>query len=374
MFLESVGAASPRHALRMEDRHQVAELYVTGDEKDRWFVESIFEKTTVQGRPSVLLKSSAGDLQQRQSFFPPASRTPCGKGPTTAARMRAYQVHACELAASACADAFGRSGIGPDEITHLVTASCTGFSAPGFDLELVDRLPLSPHVKRTHLGFMGCHAGLNCLRVAEAYTRADSASRALVCSVELCGLHYQYDGAPDQIVANALFADGSGAAIVTASPATHRKNGWEIAGTGSCIIPDSSGMMKWNIEDHGFTMTLSDRIPDMVKKHSGPWLRSWLATYGIAPEQVNSWAVHPGGPQILNAFEVSLSLDSLALQPSRHLLREKGNMSSASVFFLLRELLTSPGTLPCVAVGFGPGLTVEAVLFRSPPQASTPMA
>lgn len=361
MLLESVGAASPEHGLSLEDRDQVAKLYVTGDEKDRWFVEKIFGKSSVQNRPSVLLTSSAGDLQQRQSFFLPASQTPGGQGPTTAARMQAYQVHASELAFQACEDAFGRSRIKADEITHLVSASCTGFSAPGFDLELMERLPLSPCVQRTHLGFMGCHAGLNCLRVANAFTRADPSSCVLICSAELCGLHYQYEATPDQIIANSLFADGSGAAIVTGKRGTDHK--WEIAGTGSHVIPNTSEMMKWNISDHGFTMTLSDRIPDLVKKHAGSWLSSWLATYDITPEQVNGWAVHPGGPQILNAFEVSLSLDSLALQPSRRLLKEQGNMSSASVFFLLRELQSSPLNLPCVAVGFGPGLTIEAALF-----------
>lgn len=364
MILESVGTARPQHGISLEDRHQIAEMYVTGGERDRWFVDQIFPKTTVQTRPSVLLKSSVGDLRERQNFFPPAMETEQGKGPTTATRMQAYQEHAPELALLACEDAFKHSRFGPDEITHLVTASCTGFSAPGFDLELVRRLPLPATVKRTHVGFMGCHAGLNCLRVADALARADPGNCVLVCSTELCGLHYQYDGTPDQIVANALFADGSGAAIVCGAAGGSLAPQWEIAGNGSCIIPDSMDLMQWKIGDHGFTMTLSDRIPDLVKKAAGPWLRSWLATQGLTVEEISGWAVHPGGPQILNAFEVGLGLDSTALRVSRELLREQGNMSSASVFFLLQELRESTASLPCLAVGFGPGLTMEVALFR----------
>ena len=268
------------------------------------------------------------------------------------------------LAARACENAFETSTVLPADITHLVTASCTGFSAPGFDLELVDALPLNRSVKRTHIGFMGCHAGLNCLRVAHAFVAADVNSRVLICSTELCGLHYQYTGEADQKIANALFSDGSGAAIVTGHHGNGSATSWRFADNASYVIPGTSELMKWNIEDHGFTMTLSDRIPEIIKREARPWITNWLKEHGLAVTDIKSWAVHPGGPQILNAFEIAMKLNSDDLAASRELLCGKGNMSSAAIFFLLKKFYAVAGTKPCVAVGFGPGLTIEAALFR----------
>ena len=364
MNLDSVGVAFPPFSLTVDDRHQISEMYVNGDERDRWFIESIFEKTRIQGRPSVLLNASEGDLRTRQSFFPTVVECETGCGPTTRQRMEVYQQHAPKLAATACENAFATSSVLPGDITHLVTASCTGFSAPGFDLQLVDMLPLDRSVKRTHVGFMGCHAGLNCLRVAEAYVAADPTNRVLICSTELCGLHYQYSGEADQKVANALFSDGSGAAIVTGAKSNGKTNTWKFAGNASYVIPGTSELMKWNIEDHGFTMTLSDKIPEVIKREAGPWLRNWLGEHGLQVADIQSWAVHPGGPQILNAFEVAMKLSSQDLAASRELLADKGNMSSAAIFFLLQKFQQATDSTPCVAVGFGPGLTIEAALFR----------
>jgi predicted naringenin-chalcone synthase len=364
MYLESVGTGYPVHALTVSDRHQIAELYVHGDAKDRSFVQSMFEKTGIQTRPSVLLTSSEGDLRDRQSFFPPLDQCETGRGPSTGQRMLAYQKYAPELAIMACENAFLHSQVLPEDITHMVTASCTGFVAPGFDLDLINSIPLAQSVRRTHLGFMGCHAGLNCLRVASAFASADPTCRVLVCATELCGLHYQYMAQADQMIANALFSDGAGAAIVTGEMDTIEQPQWKFAGEASYVIPGTSELMTWNIDDFGFTMTLSNRIPDVIKREAGPWLRHWLAENGLAVTDIAGWAVHPGGPQILNAFEIAMKLDSSAIEPSRKLLAEKGNMSSASIFFLLKSLRESGECLPCVAVGFGPGLTIEAALFR----------
>ena len=209
MFLESLGAYAPPHSLTLEDRHQIAEHYVTGSEKDKWFVPYIFEKSKVNHRRSVLLTSSEGDLAERQDFFLRADEYPDRSGPSTQQRMEVYEQHAGEAAAKACLDAFEGSVTKPEEITHLVTASCTGFCAPGFDLQLIDRLSLPRSVARTHLGFMGCHAGFNCLRTARAYANESSDARVLVCTTELCTLHYQYAGNNDQKIANAIFSDGA---------------------------------------------------------------------------------------------------------------------------------------------------------------------
>jgi predicted naringenin-chalcone synthase len=230
------------------------------------------------------------------------------------------------------------------------------------DRELIQALGLRPRVERTHVGFMGCHGALNGLRVARAFTAADPRACVLVCAVELCSVHYHYGWDPQKSVANALFSDGAAAVVGTAAETVERA--WWVAATGSCLFPDSADAMTWTIGDHGFEMTLSPRVPDLLGQHLRPWLRDWLADNRLTLDQVASWAIHPGGPRILGAIEKALGLPREATVASREILAEYGNMSSPTVLFILERLQRRQAPRPCVALGFGPGLTAEAVLFR----------
>ena len=364
MNILSIGTANPPFAMTLEDRHEVAEKFVAGDEKDRWFTPYIFEKSTVERRHSVLLNSDEGLLTERQTFFTPVAELENPAGPTTAQRMQAYEEHAPALAVQACRNAFRKADVDPRRITHLVTASCTGFSAPGIDIELIRQLPLLPTTSRTHLGFMGCHAGMNALRVARAYTIADPSACVLVCATELCGLHFQSVAENDQKVANALFADGAGAAIIAGDEFEMTScSGWKLLANASCILPDTLNEMSWRISDHGFMMTLSERIPSLINEHTRPWLESWLSRQSASLDEITTWAIHPGGPQILHAVQRSLNLKKPQLATSYEILKNYGNMSSATIFFVLQSLMQQNAPLPCVALGFGPGLTIEAALF-----------
>jgi predicted naringenin-chalcone synthase len=285
------------------------------------------------------------------------------RGPTTRQRMRHYAREAGPLAVAAARLALDQSGLPPRRVSHLVTVSCTGFHAPGVDRALLTGLDLAPTAERTHVGFMGCHGAFNGLRVARAFTGADPEARVLVCAIELCSLHYHYGWDPEKMVANALFADGA-AAVVGAPPAAAPGGAWRVAATGSCLFPDSGDAMTWAIGDHGFEMTLSARIPDLLGRHLGPWLAAWLAAHGLTPAAVASWAVHPGGPRILTAIEEALGLPRTATAVSREVLAECGNMSSPTVLFILDRLGRRQAPRPCVALGFGPGLVAEALLFR----------
>jgi predicted naringenin-chalcone synthase len=232
--------------------------------------------------------------------------------------------------------------------------------APGIDLALIRGLGLRPTVERTHIGFMGCHAALNGLRVANAYATADPAARVLVCAVELCSLHYYYGSDADKLIANAIFADGAAAAAGCGASRGH----WSVAATGSCLIPDTADAMGWTVGDHGFEMSLARRVPALIARNLRPWLEAWLATQGLTVETVGSWAVHPGGPKILAAVEEGLNLPPAALAVSREVYANYGNMSSPTVLFILDRLRRGGAPRPCVALGFGPGLVAEAVLFR----------
>lgn len=353
-------ALPPRIALQ-GDVAEMSPLFAGADERQSRVLKGLYRRTHVERRHSVVLFSDDGGLEERCSFYPP-STGPDDGGPSTFTRMQRYGCEAPTLARQASAGALEAAGVEPEAITHLVTVSCTGFSAPGFDLQLVDDLGLDRGVARTHVGFMGCHGALNGLRTAAAYS-ADPDARVLLCAVELCSLHLGYGWDPEMLVANALFADGAAAAVGWRATDGEGANSWCLEASGSYVMPDSADAMTWHIGDHGFRMTLSPRIPELIKVHLEGWLRGWLGRHGLTPGDVGSWAVHPGGPRILRAVEHALALPSDALRVSWETLRDYGNMSSPTILFILDRLRREKAAMPCVAVAFGPGLTVEAALF-----------
>jgi len=234
------------------------------------------------------------------------------------------------------------------------------------DVGLMKGLELAPTVQRTHVGFMGCHGAINGLRVARALADAEPDARVLLCAVELCSLHFHYGWDPKKVVANALFADGA-AAVVGANDRSGSADWatcWRMTAAGSCLFPDSEHAMTWNIGDHGFEMTLSTKVPALIGKHLRPWLEEWLQKHGVRLDQVRSWAIHPGGPRILNAVEEPLGIDKSLTAVSRDVLAECGNMSSPTAIFILDRLRRQGAPRPCVGLGFGPGLVAEALLLE----------
>lgn len=360
--LLGIGTAVPNAALTQQEAQRVAERICCSTAEQKTFVPVIYGGSGIETRHMCVGRAVVDDLlnetRHSNSPFLPTG-LPGERGPTTEERMLLYAREAPVLAVEACEKALGQARIAASEITHLVTISCTGFSAPGFDAELINRLGLSPDVERTHVGFMGCHGALNGLRVANAYA-SDPTATVLVCSVELCSLHYHYGWDPPKIVANALFADGAGAVVGRGGSA-----GWRLSASGSHLIPEAANQMTWTIGNFGFGMTLSKKIPDAISQHLRGWLQSWLRKQGVTLEEVQSWAVHPGGPKILDAVVEALSLPASAVWASREVLAENGNMSSATVLFILKRLIERETPGPCVAIGFGPGLNIEVALFRS---------
>ncbi|MEE9212484.1 MAG: hypothetical protein V3U29_07510, partial [Phycisphaeraceae bacterium] len=257
-----IGTAKPAHSIAQADAAEVAKLRCCHTDQHERVLPTLYRRTHVDRRNSVLLDSSNGK-RLRQSFYPPAGdRT--DRGPTTAQRMQRYTQDAAPLAVAAIREALKYSGTAPSQISQLVTVSCTGFFAPGVDVGLIKQLGLSPTVGRTHIGFMGCHGALNGLRIVSALTEADAKARVLMCAVELCSLHFHYGWDPDKIVANALFADGAAALVATRTAEAASEN-WRLVGNGSYVVPDSEGEMTWRIGDHGFVMTLSARVPALIE-------------------------------------------------------------------------------------------------------------
>ncbi len=358
-----IGTAVPSAAMSRAEGQRVAEFICCETAEQKTFIPAIYAGSGIDRRYFCLGQQALRDVVEETNisgspYLP--NGVPGWKGPTTRQRMDIYENEAPPLAIKASAEAFASSGVLPSDITHLVTVSCTGFAAPGFDVAIINELGLSPNVERTHLGFMGCHAALNGLRVANAYASSDPNARVLVCSVELCSVHYHYGWDPPKVVANALFADGAGAVVGAADgPAA----AWRVTANASRLIPEAADVMTWTIGDNGFGMTLSKRIPEVIGAKLRPWLDEWLASRGLKVADIRSWAIHPGGPKILDAAAATLGLSADQVWASRETLAEYGNMSSATAIFILKKLLDRQSPAPCVAIGFGPGLNVEVALF-----------
>jgi predicted naringenin-chalcone synthase len=252
----------------------------------------------------------------------------------------------------------------------VVTVSCTGFYAPGPDYAVVRGLGLKPSTQRYHLGFMGCYGAFPALRTAEAFCLADPNAVVLVVCVELCTIHLRSSNDPDTILASSVFADGAAAAVVTAAPAKAGETVLELDGFQTVLTPDGEQDMAWTIGDAGFEMTLSSYVPRIIERDIRGALAPLLAADLRLPEgpyaQVERWAIHPGGRSILDKVQRTLELSDEQLEPSREVLREYGNMSSATVLFVLQRVLHKASTDEAervCAMAFGPGLTVETALL-----------
>jgi predicted naringenin-chalcone synthase len=291
--------------------------------------------------------------------------------PSTKVRNEIFAVEATKLFIEAARKALEAcQGITAADVTHVITVSCTGFYNPGPDYKVVRALGLDPAVQRYHLGFMGCYAAFPALRAAKAFCEADPDAVVLVVSAELCSLHVRSSNNPDTIMGSSLFADGAAAAIVSAR---------ELPTEGPCIrldhfetvlTPVGEESMAWNIGDEGFEMVLGTYVPHIIDEHIVGALEPLLArdptVYGLPYRDIRHWAIHPGGRSILDKVEAKLELTEEQLVPARETLRNYGNMSSATVMFVLKHILEQPfdgDEERICSMAFGPGLTVETGLF-----------
>jgi alpha-pyrone synthase len=279
-----------------------------------------------------------------------------GQFPSTAARMRLFEEHAPELAARAVA----RLDLGSEarRVTHVIVTSCTGFEAPGLDFALIERCGLDPSVERTMVGFMGCYAAINALKLARHIVRSEPASRVLVVNLELCSLHLQETSDIEQMLSFLVFADGCAASLVSAD-----EEGLALDRFLAVAVPGTRELITWKVRDTGFEMVLSGRVPTAIKR--GLEAAAGAILDGTAPGAIDLWAVHPGGRSVLDAVEQGFGLRPDALAASRGVLESFGNMSSATVMFVLQSILRAarPRERGC-AMSFGPGLTAETLLFH----------
>jgi predicted naringenin-chalcone synthase len=285
--------------------------------------------------------------------------------PTLEQRMVWYTKYAAPLSVDAIRHCISNK-IHPEEITHLITASCTGMSAPGLDLQLMELMDLPNHIFRTSLNFMGCYAAIHALRLADAICRTERNAKVIIVCTELCTLHFQREPTLDNISASLLFADGSAAALVT--PDNHPARGLNLEGFYSEVLRKGKKDMAWELSSTGFQMTLSSYLPDLIEEDFEPLVLRALKKNGIPLADINHWCIHPGGKKILVSVEKSLHLQNGSLAASYEVLKNYGNMSSPTILFVLERImkgLDHGKSQKIFAASFGPGLTMETFVARA---------
>jgi alpha-pyrone synthase len=331
------------------------------------FAETLLPEGTERSLFRRMVRMSA--IEHRYSFLQPiasedgqwndaAGLYVPGNFPPTARRMEAFERFAPQLARCA----LNKLALREEErraITHVIVTSCTGLYAPGLDFDIVKHLGLSPSVERTMIGFMGCYAAINALKSARHIVRSEPGAVVLILNLELCTLHMQETGNLEQILSFLLFADGCAACLVSARP-----QGLAMDSFFALQFPETSHLITWRIRELGFDMHLSGQVPTELRRALAEV--GELITRGAEPGSIALWAVHPGGRTILDAVEKGLELDAGALAASRDILARFGNMSSATVMFVLDQLMrrAQPGQSGC-AMSFGPGVTAETMLFHA---------
>lgn len=367
----SIGTATPPTMITQD---RIRDFFAQQPGTDRLtlrLIRATFDAAEIERRHTVLTELRA--VSEKRSaggdgiFIDPGGVL---RAPGTAVRNAEYIRHAPELSRQAAQMALDEAGMAASSITHVVTASCTGCFAPGPDFRIVRDLGLSDATERYHLGFMGCAAAFPALRAAERFCAAQPDAVALVVCTELCSLHIRPSSSPDQILSSSVFADGSAAAVVTAAHAD--RPGLDLERFATTLTSQGESDMAWTIGDDGFEMVLTGEVPRIIGREIRGAVDAFLGN--TVP---TAWAVHPGGRSILDRVQAGLDLAPDALATSRSVLRDYGNMSSATVMFILREMLHDDAVDPGATIAglaFGPGLTVESALLtkRTAALASAP--
>jgi predicted naringenin-chalcone synthase len=357
-YLNRIAAVAPRH-----DVHAAFVDFAENmleDQRNRQLFRRMAGKAAIDHRFSCLRMDLPGDdgvmgqvpggevtaaeFYEREAF------------PSTGARMHVYE-RAAPVLLRETLDCLRLSPVERDRIRHVIVTSCTGLYAPGLDFEVIDHLRLAPSTERTMIGFMGCYAAINALKQARHIVRSEPDESVLVVNLELCTLHFKETQDLGEVLSYLVFADGCAASLVSSNPV-----GFSLDGFRAVQVPNTRDLITWNIRGQGFDMQLSGRVPHEISQV----LAEHAALIVGKKNEIDLWAVHPGGRSVLDAVAQALKLSPSAMAASRDVLARFGNMSSATVMFVLRELMAAarPGQQGC-AMAFGPGLTAETMRFHA---------
>lgn len=383
VLVRSLETAVPSTVLKQPEARDVFAAQEGLTRLGQRLVTTCFDAAAIDTRYSAVAEFSWDLPDHDPDFFDSSTGTILN--PSTRTRNDLFVREATPLFTETARRALDAAeGIGPEDVTHVVTVSCTGFFNPGPDYRVVRDLGLSPSVQRFHLGFMGCYAAFPALRAAKAFCEADPNAVVLVAIVELCSLHVRSSNDPDTILGASLFADGGAAAVVTARDLPLTRPALSLDAFETTLTPVGEETMAWNIGDRGFEMVLGTYVPHIIDEHItgalAPLLARLPALAGLPHAEIEHWAIHPGGRSIVDKVVTRLGLSEAQAVPARETLRDFGNMSSATVMFVLEHILDGPGSVSgsgsgpahdagrpgaerICAMAFGPGLTVETALM-----------
>ncbi|MGZ5134692.1 MAG: type III polyketide synthase [Flavitalea sp.] len=353
----SIGTAVPTYRHEQSSILQFMQSVYAFNEVDRRKLKFLYGQSSIDTRYSVIPDYSRPLPEWK--FYPHAENLE--PFPSLEHRMVFYQRYAAPLSVDAIRDCI-EGKIRDTEITHLITVSCTGMSAPGLDLQVMELLDLPKNIYRTSVNFMGCYAAIHALKIADSICNNSVSAKVLIICTELCTLHFQREASIDNIASSLLFGDGSAAVLVTSDE--HQLNGLHLSNFYSEVIPKGKKDMAWELSSTGFLMTLSGYVPELIQEDFEPLVGRSLQNTALSREQVTHWCVHPGGKKILEAIHKSLHLTNGELNNSYDILRRYGNMSSPTILFVLKNMMDefwSDHTEKATVYGaaFGPGLTME---------------
>jgi predicted naringenin-chalcone synthase len=359
--IKSIGTAVPEFKHKQgEILHFMSRIYAF-NEKERRTLKYLYQQSGIQSRYSVLPDYS--EEPAGWTFYPPSENLE--PFPSLEKRMKVFNRHAVGLSARAIRNCL-ENQVNIQEVTHLITVTCTGLSAPGLDLQLMELLDLPKNIFRTSVNFMGCYAAIHALKLADSLCQSDSDAKVLIVCTELCTLHFQQQATTDNITSSLLFGDGSAAVLVTG--AGDKTEGFPLIGFYGEVMPKGKQDMSWELSSTGFAMTLSSFVPALIEEDFEKLVNHALAKQGFSLDEITHWSIHPGGRKILEAIEKSLSLPKEKLDISYQILRDFGNMSSPTILFVLKEILSgikNTERQKVFGAAFGPGLTMETFIIGS---------
>jgi predicted naringenin-chalcone synthase len=354
----SIGTAVPAFKHKQNNILDFMSRIYAFNEKDRRKLKYLYHQSGISNRYSVLPDYSS--LPENWTFYPATENLE--PFPSIEKRMQAFNRFAPALSAEAVRNCL-QNRISPKQITHLITVTCTGLSAPGLDLHLMELLGLPKDIFRTSVNFMGCYAALHALKMADAICRTDPAARVVIVCTELCTLHFQQAATLDNMTSSLLFGDGSAAMLITGKQ--DRTEGLEIRGFYAEVMPKGKQDMSWVLSSTGFAMTLSSYVPRLIEEDFENLVENALRKNGLTRNAITDWCIHPGGRKILEVIEKSLRLPGEKLNACYEVLNDFGNMSSPPILFVLKQLFKHFENRThhmIFGAAFGPGLTMETFI------------
>lgn len=361
-FIHNIATSVPEQIYKQDFLRDKMKEYITNNRSTRSIIHRIYSRSGIDKRHTIVHDFNAnGDPR----FFFQKDGTL--NTPSTGARNKLYAHHAKKLFADIARKLMEKHPyFEAKDITHVITVSCTGFFAPGPGYEIVKQLSMPQSVQRFHLGFMGCYAAFPALKMAHSFCAANKNAVVMVICLELCSIHFQNSENIDQLISASVFADGGAGVLVSSKPTPKDQPVYKLENFATSIAEKSEQDMAWTIGDTGFNMVLSTYVPEIIESNIRSSIQPLLDTYRINYSDIKHWAIHPGGRAILDKIEKNLGMQPEQLASPRAVLSKYGNMSSATILFVLKHLLDQPAqnkTERVLAMAFGPGLTIESGLF-----------